>query len=127
MRWFFPRNIEVIEIPYSFKNSEKTLRDYVDSIDLYDYICNQISKKEFDIALIGAGALALPIVSHVKNIGKIAISLGGHLQVLFGVKGARWRNDEYWKNNYFNEYWIDMPDIYHPADKDNLTDTGAYW
>jgi hypothetical protein len=125
--WFFPKNINGIEIPYSIKNSKKTIKDYVDSISLYDYVCSQISKQEFDIALIGAGALSLPIVSYVKSLGKIGISLGGHLQVLFGVKGARWANDEYWKNNYFNEHWIDMPDKYHPIDKNNFSDRGAYW
>ncbi len=126
-KWFFPGKVSSIQIPYSFGNSFQTHANFSDSIALYNHICSEISTYDYDIALIAAGALALPLVSHVKNLGKVGISLGGHLQVLFGIKGGRWANDPYWQMNYFNENWIDMPQKYYPENKDNLTDKGAYW
>lgn len=55
-----------------------------------DTMKENISKIDFDIAIIGAGAYGLPLASHVKDIGKKAIHLGGATQMLFGVYGQRW-------------------------------------
>ena len=125
--WFFPKACDTIEIPYSFGNSARTHQDYGDSIALFNKICREIDARDFDIAFIAAGALALPLAAHVKKMGKLGISLGGHLQVLFGINGSRWKNDAFWVENYINESWIDMPLSYHPENKDNLADQSAYW
>jgi hypothetical protein len=126
-KWFYPSCISSLEIPYSYVNSFQTHSSFNSSIDLFDSICSKISKIDFDVAFIGAGALGLPIASYIKNQGKIGISLGGHLQVLFGVRGSRWDRDANWTSNYMNEFWIEMPEKYHPANKSILTDNGAYW
>ena len=96
-------------------------------MQLYKSICSEIDKHEFDIVLLGVGALGLPLASYIKSKGKVAISLGGHLQVLFGVAGSRWKGDEYWTTHYINDSWIDVPLKYHPKNKENLTDNGSYW
>ena len=57
-----------------------------------------IAKIEFDIALIAAGAFGLPIASEIKKSGRVAIHMGGSLQILFGVKGRRWENDRRFDN-----------------------------
>lgn len=126
-KWFFVSEISSCEIPYSYKNSIQTHQSFKNSIDLYNTICTRIDRMDYDIALIGAGALGLPIASYLKSQGKIAISLGGHLQVLFGVGGGRWNKDEFWIRNYINQHWIDMPENYHPENKSMLTDNSAYW
>jgi hypothetical protein len=126
-KWFSPKQCKAIEIPYSYGNSKLTHQTFNNSIELYNYICGEIDKQEFDVALIAAGALALPIAAYIKNKGKIGVSLGGHLQVLFGINGGRWKNDSFWTEHYINENWIDMPKKYHPENKMNLTDNGAYW
>jgi len=59
-------------------------------------------------------------------MGKIGIDLGGHLQVVFGVTGKRWRKRETWRTQVFNDYWIDMPAKYKPKEPD-VCDSGAYW
>ena len=92
-----------------------------------DYICQKINQLDFDVALIGAGALGIPLATHIKSLDKIGLSLGGHLQVIFGVSGARWKNDPEWVNGYLNQYWVDVPPNYHPPLKKRLTDGGAYW
>jgi hypothetical protein len=126
-KWFYPESISAIEIPYSYITSKSTHDRYGTSVNLYKSICDEIDNHKFDISLLGVGALGLPLASYIKSKGKIAISLGGHLQALLGVKGTRWKNDEFWKNNYFNDSWIDMPKKYFPENKNQLTDKGAYW
>jgi hypothetical protein len=123
--WFKPSSVDSIEFPYAYEL--KTQKKFGDILNLYEYICQKIDPKNFDIAMIAAGALAIPIASYIKSKKKTALSLGGHLQVLFGVKGARWRDDPTWINQYFNEAWVDMPKNYHPHNKSYLTDRGAYW
>ena len=124
--WFNPANVMSLEIPYSYFSAKQTHEKFGDSITLYKSICDQINCYEYDVALIGAGALGIPIANHIKHQGKVGISLGGHLQVTFGVAGARWRRDPEWRA-YLNETWVDVPKIYHPFSKESLTDHGAYW
>lgn len=122
--WFYPAEVHAVEFPYGF--SSETHKMYPTVIELFDEIISEIDKKDYDVALIAAGGLGIPIASHVKSRGKVGIDLGGHTQVLFGVIGQRWREREEWKQNYFNEYWIDMPVEYKPKETD-VCDLGAYW
>jgi hypothetical protein len=126
-KWFWPSEVSSYEIPYSYGNSVKTHDKYINSIELYDSICANLGTMEFDVAFIGAGALGLPLASYLKSIGKIAVSLGGHLQVLFGIVGGRWSKDEFWTTHYINSHWIEMPPKYHPENKSRLSDNSAYW
>ena len=123
--WFDPLSVDSIEFPYAYEL--KTQKQFGNVLNLYEHICQKIDAKQFDVALIAAGALAIPLADYIKSKNKIALSLGGHLQVLFGVKGARWKNDPVWPKQYFTPAWVDMPATYHPSNKDNLTDAGAYW
>lgn len=90
-----------------------------------DALKEKINKIDFDIALIGAGAYGLPLAAHVKSMGKQGVHLGGFLQFIFGIRGARWENcyyhqpfiNDHWKFPYKHEYTIG----YKKQDK------GAYW
>jgi len=127
-KWFYPRKVEALELPWGF--SIETHNKYSTALDLFEYLICEIDKKDFEIALIGAAGLAIPIASYIKTTGKLAIDLGGHLQVLFGVIGKRWRNREDWERDYFNEYWIDMPEKYKPKEVSagmKVCDDGDYW
>lgn len=123
-RWFYPKEVDAVEFPYGF--AKETQDRFSTAINLYNYIIAEIEKKDFDVALIAAAGLAIPIASHVKNMGKIGIDLGGHLQVLFGVLGKRWREREDYRTQYINEHWMDMPIKYKPKETD-VCDSGAYW
>lgn len=124
-RWFHPAQVDSVEFPYGFDPA--TQARHLTALDLCDWICGRIDSREFDVALIAAGGLAIPLAAHIKRSGRIAISLGGHLQVLFGVLGQRWRLRESWSRRYFNDAWIDMPERYRPPHWQQLTDGGAYW
>ena len=71
------------------------------------------------------GIAAIPLAAAVKRLGRVAIDLGGHLQVLFGVLGKRWRASPAWMETYVNEQWMDMPARYRPT-VTGVCDNGAY-
>jgi hypothetical protein len=126
-KWFYPESVEAIEFPYGFES--ETQREFGTALRLYERITAKIEEKEFDVALIAAAGLAIPIASHVKDRGKVAIELGGHLQILFGVLGKRWLGHKFfrfWNERYYNEHWINMPFEYRP-NATGVCDGGAYW
>lgn len=49
-----------------------------------------VALRNFDVALVGAGAYGLPLAAAIKRSGRQAIHLGGSLQLLFGISGRRW-------------------------------------
>jgi hypothetical protein len=65
--------------PYGF--AKETHEKYPTVLDLFHSIIETIQQKDFDVALIAAAGLSIPIASTIKNMGKVAISLGGHLQI----------------------------------------------
>jgi len=123
-KWFYPRSVDALEFPYGF--AAETQATYRTALDLFDHIARQIDKTDFDVALIAAAGLNIPIASYVKKIGKVSIDLGGHLQVVFGVLGARWKAFENFVDNYVTDSWVSMPAKYMPRKKD-VCDNGAYW
>jgi hypothetical protein len=91
--------------------------------DALEHMKDEISKKDFDIAIIGCGAYGLPLAAHVKSLGKQALHLGGGVQLLFGIKGKRWDNSP---NIKYTKDWI------YPLEEDKMKDFkkiegGAYW
>ncbi len=74
--------------------------DFPTWFDALEYMKREISRSDFDIALIGAGAYGFPLAAHVKQLGKKAVHLGGVLQMLFGIYGNRWKNSP-----LINEFW----------------------
>ena len=123
-RWFEPASVDALEFPYGVAAS--TRGRYPDAIGLLDEIRAELDRRSYDVALIGAAGLAIPLAAHAKARGKVAIDLGGHLQIVFGVVGKRWRNWSEWRERYFNAHWIDMPAHYRPEDP-GVCDEGAYW
>src|SRR4030067_3251444 len=87
-KWFYPKAVDALEFPYGF--AKETQEKYATALNLYEYIIIEIEKRDFDIALIGAAGLAIPIASYIQSMGKIGIDLGGALQFFFGVFGKRW-------------------------------------
>ena len=86
-----------------------------------DTMKNDISKLDFDI--LGCSHYGLPLVSHIKEMGKSAIYMGGETQILFGIKGKRWDN---WvgSSSFYNENWTRQIDVV--SDTINLMDGGCY-
>jgi hypothetical protein len=112
-RWFEPASVEALPIPYTY-DPEAAAARHGSALDLLEEITERIASSDFDVALIAGGSLGIPIAVSVKRLGKIGISLGGHLQIVFGVHGERWLSQPSWHRDYFNDAWIRMPAEYVP-------------
>ncbi|MBD4336261.1 hypothetical protein GUH15_09405, partial [Xanthomonas citri pv. citri] len=77
-----------------------------DWFEALEYMESEISKMDFDIALIGCGAYGMCLAAHVKRMGKTAIHLAGWTQMLFGVYGKRWVEDQPEYAKFINQFWI---------------------
>ena len=92
-------------------------------------MCNDISKLEFDVALLGCGGYGLPLCNYIHTeMKKSAIYIGGGLQMMFGVMGNRWERNEYWKD-IINQH---NPRFIRPSGDEILKDcsrveNGCYW
>lgn len=99
-----------------------------DWFEALEYMKKEIEKIDFDIALIGCGAYGFPIAASIKEMGKQAIHMGGVLQTLFGISGARW--DSYAGGGRIaklkNEYWVYPSDEETPRNA-SFVEGGTYW
>ena len=86
----------------------------------------QIDTVDFDVAIIGCGAYGMALAAYVKRLGKVAIHLAGWTQMLFGIYGNRWVNDQPEFAKYINEHWIRPSDSERPKDL-NKVEQGCYW
>ncbi|MCQ2256813.1 MAG: hypothetical protein MJZ41_02325 [Bacteroidaceae bacterium] len=86
---------------------------------------DDISKIEFDVALIGCGAYGMPLAGFVKSLGKQAIHTAGWTQILFGIIGKRWEDDSR-MDKYINEYWIHPSPSNIPEEAKKI-EGGCYW
>lgn len=98
---------------------------YRDWFDALDDMKNDISKIDFDIAILGCGAYGLPLASFIKEMGKKAIHIGGSTQMLFGIIGRRWET-EYDMSHLINEYWVRPLEEEIPENFKEI-ENGCYW
>ena len=90
----------------------------------------QVAEKDFDVALIGAGAYGFPLAAFVKDLGKKAVHMGGVTQILFGIIGRRWEKvipGGYPPlTRFVNMNWTrPLPEETPP--RFEAVDRGAYW
>jgi hypothetical protein len=106
-----------------FQNMGKIDSDFFYSIEKMK---DDISKLNFDIALIGCGAFGLPLGSFIKNdMEKTAVHLGGCLQILFGIMGKRWTTNQKIMK-FYNENWT-YPNKDERPQNFLLVENGCYW
>jgi hypothetical protein len=68
-------------------------------------IVNQVKMTGALFAIVGCGALSLPICYALKKEHISSVHTGGATQILFGIKGRRWLNHGT-ISEFFNEAWI---------------------
>ncbi len=90
-----------------------------------DWMCGEIDKIDFDVAIIGAGAYGFPLAAHVKRSGGKAVHLGGATQLMFGIMGKRWEKDVTLAP-FVNEYWTRPLPSETPAAAGGVEE-GCYW
>ena len=97
--------------------------------ETYNIMCDEISKLDFDIALLGCGGYGLPLCNFInEKLSKSSIYIGGGLQLLFGVIGRRWDNNliiqKIIKEN--NCKFI-RPDHNETVNNKDYVEGGCYW
>jgi hypothetical protein len=99
-----------------------------DSQDWFEALARLKEKMDgidYDVALIGAGAFSLPLAVHARKEGKVGIHLGGALQILFGIAGARWDKLPDFKS-FINESWC-RPSAEETPENFSRNEEGCYW
>lgn len=104
-------------------NKEQPFKDWFEALK---YMENEISKLDFDVAIIGCGAYGMCLAAHVKRMGKVAIHLAGWTQMLFGVYGNRWIKDQPEYSKFINKYWIRPNENERPKGASKI-ENGCYW
>lgn len=109
----------------------QTMADSEDSrfsnwFEALEYMENEIDKHDYDVALIGCGAYGMCLAAHVKRMGKQAVHLASMTQMLFGIYGRRWVEQEPEYKKYINEYWIRPGDNERPKGAQKV-ENGCYW
>lgn len=109
------------------KISDDPYDQYDTWFDAYAFLCSEVDKIDFDIAILGCGSYGMPLANYIKNMGKQAIHVGGGVQFMFGIKNRRADVDEDSAvRNMYNDYWIrtlpeDTPSGYKKIE------SGCYW
>lgn len=116
------KSLETIKAVQTLAGTDSTFSDWFSALD---FMKAEIDKKDFDIAIIGCGAYGFPLAAHIKRMGKKAIHLGGPTQMLFGIKGKRWIDNDQFKD-IINDHFI------FPDDKDKIihshkVENSCYW
>ena len=116
-------DLKTYRYPFALKISPN--QKYQTSNDIYLEFVDILRKETFDVGIFGTGYTSLLFAAECKRLGKAGIHLGGATQILFGVKGQRWRDIEQF-HPFFNEYWTDPLESERPTNR-NLVEGGCYW
>lgn len=97
--------------------------------ETFDIMCDNISKLDFDIALVSCGGYGAPLSYYIKKqLNKTVIYVGGGLQLLFGVMGKRWENNDMWKKIIKeNESNFIRPSGDEIINNINRVENGCFW
>lgn len=114
-----------------YKSFQTIAGNYIhnDWYETFEIMCNDIKKLDFDIALLGCGGYGLPLCNFIKNdLNKSCIYIGGGLQLLFGVMGDRWENNQIWKKIIEdNDCKFIRPNLNERCKNLKNIENGCYW
>ena len=101
--------LDVMKAVQTAGSNKTPFKDWFEALK---YMEDELSKRDFDVCILGCGAYGFPLAAHVKRMGKQAMHTGGITQVLFGITGNRWETEEKYLKvfpyipTYKNEYWV---------------------
>lgn len=125
--WQWPE-FELIPVRSVWYFAKKEDDDQESWFDKLNYLYEEIMKHEFDIAILACGSFAINLAPMIKRAGKQAIQYGGELQMMFGIRGARWDDSPFFKK-YYNDSWIRVSkeQVGISMQNANSLDDGCYW
>ena len=77
--------------------------------DALQHMIDDISKIDFDVALVGCGVYGVPLSVHVKRMGRVAIHTGGATQLIFGIKGRHYDGCGWYNGLWTRPFPDDVP------------------
>ena len=77
------------------------------------------------VALIGCGGLGMIVGCELRKKGISCILLGGAIQVLFGIRGSRWKSHDI-ISKFWNDAWV-SPSKAESPNGAFLVEGGCYW
>ena len=89
-----------------------------------DWVVGEVMKTCARVVIIGCGGLGMLIGAELKRRGKVCIVMGGAIQVLFGIKGQRWKDHEIRK--FWNSEWVWPAEDETPGGAAEV-EGGCYW
>jgi hypothetical protein len=90
------------------------------------HIVKQVVDSGARVAIVGCGALSLPIVAALKQRGIVAIHTGGVTQMIFGIRGDRWVKDPKFTALCEREHWVSPQACETPLHAKTI-ERGCYW
>lgn len=90
-----------------------------------DQLQQQVAALRFDVALLGCGAYGLPLAAAIADSGRLAIHVGGALQLLFGIRGRRWEASPRFEQ-LMNSSWV-RPSLAETPTGADQVDGRCYW
>jgi hypothetical protein len=88
-------------------------------------IVRQVVESGARVAVIGCGALSLPIAAELKERKIIAVHTGGATQIMFGIMGGRWDAHSI-ISTFYNDAWI-RPSVEETPKGHDRIERGCYW
>ncbi|MCD7883765.1 MAG: hypothetical protein LUI87_08720 [Lachnospiraceae bacterium] len=116
------KSVEYIKAVQSNGGGKTEFGDWFEALDS---MRKQVDVRDFDVAIVGAGAYGFPLCAYIKQSGKDAIQMSGATQILFGIKGKRW--DEHPViSQFYNDAWIRPSESEKPPESAKV-EGGSYW
>lgn len=115
-------HLDTLRCPLSAALTAPRFADWTEALEAMQA---EMSRREFDVVLVGAGAWGLPLVAHAKRLGRSGLHLGGSTQILFGIRGARWDMNPAFQS-FFNDAWV-RPEASDRPENFLKIENGCYW
>lgn len=116
--------VTVKAIQSSGNTCPEGIKDWFEALDI---LYNRCMEKDFEVALVSCGSYAVPLAAKLKQVGKKVIIPGGMMQLMFGIKGARWEESRPDIVAMYNDAWVRAGETYAVKDSKKMVDGAAYW
>src|SRR3990167_1704948 len=116
-------SLKVIKAPQTI-NGHST--EYASWSKTLEALKKQVQQEDSDVAIIGCGAYGFPLAATVKEMGKVALHLGGVTQLLFGVRGRRWMVEQPKYHSIMTDAWCAPLEQERPSGWEKI-EGGCYW
>lgn len=118
-------NLFVIKAVQSIAGNTNML-PYNNWFEALEDMKKQLDSCVYDAVIVGCGAYGMHLCAHAKRQNKVAIQLAGWTQMLFGIYGKRWIEDQPEYSKYINENWI-RPSLDETPNSISSVEGGCYW